>query len=78
MACVWGYTCAGACVCGSMRVWAGCIPEDGLLDEQDVAARLLDLLHQVEDVGPLLPQDPVHLGVVRHHDLVVHLYTDTK
>lgn len=54
------------------------LPEDGLLDEQDVAARLLDLFDQVEDVGTLLAQHTVHLGIVRHHYLVVHLDYDMR
>ena len=39
-------------------------PEDRLLDEEDIAARLLDLLADVEDVLSLFSEDTVHLGVV--------------
>ena len=40
------------------------VPENGLLDEQDVAASLLNLFDQVKDVGTLLAQHAVHLGIV--------------
>ncbi len=40
------------------------IPEDGLLYEQHIAASLLDLLTDVQDVLSLLAQDAIHLGVV--------------
>ena len=46
-----------------------CIPQDGFLDEEDVAACLLDLLHDVEDVGPLFLEDTVHSGVVGYNNL---------
>ena len=49
------------------------VAEDGLLDEHDVAAGLLDRLAQVEDVRPLLAQCPVHLRVVADDHLVLHL-----
>ncbi len=49
------------------------VAQNGLLDEQHVALGLLDLLHHVQQVLPLLLQDFVHLPVVVHNDLVLHL-----
>merc|ERR1719336_715125 len=49
------------------------VSEDGLLDEENVAASLLHLLHNVEDIGALLTKNSIHGGVVRHHHLVVHV-----
>merc|ERR1711963_808693 len=49
------------------------VSEDGLLDEENVAASLLHLLHNVEDIGALLTENSIHGGVVRHHHLVVHV-----
>ena len=49
------------------------VAQDGLLDQQDVAARLLDLLGQLQDVLALLLQDAVHLLVVVHDNLRLHL-----
>ena len=40
------------------------VSEDRLLDEQHVTSGLLDLLHDVQDVLPLLLQHSVHLTVV--------------
>ena len=45
------------------------VTEDGLLDKEDVAARLLDLLHYVEDVRALLAQHAVHGSIVGHNHL---------
>lgn len=50
------------------------VPQDGLLNEQHIAPSLLDLLHQVQDVGSLLTQHSVHLGIIRNNDLIVHLF----
>lgn len=50
------------------------VPEDGLLDEQNITASLFDLFHHVKDVRTLLTQHTIHLSIVRHHDLVVHLH----
>lgn len=50
------------------------VPENGLLDEEDVALGLLDLLDHVQQVGPLLLEDLVHLPVVIDHNLVFHLF----
>merc|ERR1719341_2378236 len=49
------------------------IPENRLLDEQNIAASLLHLLHYVEDVCALLTKHPIHGGVVGHYHLVVHV-----
>lgn len=49
---------------GVAPLLCACIPEDGFLDEQHVAASLLNLFHQVQDVSALLSQHTVHLGVV--------------
>ncbi len=50
------------------------LAQDGLLDQDDRGAGLLDGLADVEDVLPLVPQHAVHLCVVRHDHLVVQLY----
>lgn len=49
------------------------VSEDGFLDQQDVAASLLDLLAQGQEVLTFFLQDLVHLSVVVYYDLVVHL-----
>lgn len=54
--------------------FVGRVAEDRLLDEKDVAARLLDRLAEVEDVDALLLEDLVHLTVVGNDNLVVHLH----
>lgn len=59
------------------RELVGRVAEYRLLDEEDVAARLLDRLAEVEDVEALLLEDLVHLAVVGHDDLVVHLQSGT-
>ena len=45
------------------------VAEDGLLDEENIAAGLLDLLDNVEDVGALLPQHAIHCRVVGYDHL---------
>jgi len=61
-----------ACVCN--RVFKAVdVPKDGFLNEQNVAAGLLDLLDNVEYVLPFVTQHAVHLCVVRHYHLIVHL-----
>mmetsp|Transcript_30154 Transcript_30154/g.88179 ORF Transcript_30154/g.88179 Transcript_30154/m.88179 type:complete len:417 (+) Transcript_30154:3697-4947(+) len=49
------------------------VAEDGLLDENDVGAGLLDLLALAEDVLALVAEDAVHGGVVGNDDVVVHV-----
>ena len=49
------------------------IPQDALLDEDDVGAGLLDLLALAEDVLALVAEDAVHGGVVGNDDVVVHV-----
>ena len=49
------------------------VAEDRLLDEHHVAARLLNLLAEAENVLALLPQDAVHGRVVRYHHVVLHV-----
>lgn len=49
------------------------IPEDTLLDEDDVGATLDDLLDETDDVFLLLLEDLVDLGVVSDHDVAVHI-----
>lgn len=49
------------------------IAEDALLDEEDVAFCLFDLLDHVEEVGALFLEDLVHLTVVVDDDLVLHV-----
>ena len=51
------------------------VPQNRLLDEENVAAGLLHLLGHVENVGSLLTQDSVHRIVVRHDHLIIHLYS---
>lgn len=50
------------------------VAEDGLLDENDVALGLCDLLDHVEKVGSLFLEDLVHLSVIVDDDLVFHLH----
>lgn len=50
------------------------ISENGLLDEEDVAAGLLDAFTKVEEVLSFLFEDLVHLSVIIDNDLVVHLW----
>eukprot|EP00051_Salpingoeca_urceolata_P003627 m.59233 g.59233 ORF g.59233 m.59233 type:complete len:321 (-) comp12960_c0_seq1:985-1947(-) len=49
------------------------ITQNRLLDEQDIATGLFDLLAQVQNVGSLLPQHPVHLSIVTHNNLVLQV-----
>ena len=49
------------------------VAQDGLLDEQDVAAALFDLLADVQQIGAPLLDDFVHLPVIVDDDCVVHL-----
>ena len=44
-----------------------------LLDQKDIAACLLDLLTEVQNISLLLLQNLVDLGVIIHDNLVVHL-----
>ena len=44
-----------------------------LLDQKDIAACLLDLLTEVQNVSLLLLQDLVDLSVIIHDNLIVHL-----
>lgn len=48
-------------------------PENALLNEQDVAAGILDLLAELQQIRSLLLQGTVHLRVVRNDHLVLHL-----
>ena len=50
-----------------------CVPEDGLLYQQDIAAGLLHLLDNVEDILTLIAKHAVHLCVVGYDHLIVHL-----
>ena len=45
------------------------VAKDRLLNEKNVATSLLDLLHDVEDVGPLLLQYSVHGSVIGNDNL---------
>lgn len=47
------------------------IAKNALLDQEDVAARLFDLLHHIYNVLPLFSQNPVHRRVVRDSDIVL-------
>ena len=49
---------------------ADCVPQDRLLDQQDVASGRLDLFANVEDVLPLLTKNSVHLSRIVDHHLV--------
>lgn len=48
------------------------------LDEEDIAASLLDLLADVEEVRLLLFDNLVDLRVVVHHNLIVHLISRAR
>lgn len=52
---------------------ADSVSEDGLLYEKNVAATLLDLFDNVENVGSFFLKYSVHCGVIRNNDVVVHL-----
>ena len=60
------------------RLVAHGLAQDALLDEEDVAARLLDLLAHVHNVVALLLEHAVHLRVVRDNHLVVKLHTEAR
>jgi hypothetical protein len=49
------------------------VSEDALLDQEDVAARLFDLLADIQQVLALFLENLVHLAVVVDNDLVLHL-----
>ena len=49
------------------------VAQDGLLDEQNVAAALFDLLANIQKIGAPLFDDLVHLPVIVDDDGVVHL-----
>ena len=49
------------------------IAQDGLLDEQNVAAALFDLFANIQQIGAPLLDDLVHLPVIVDDNRVVHL-----
>jgi len=49
------------------------VAQDGLLNQEHVAAGFLDLLADAQDVLPLFPQDAIHGRVVGHHHVVLHV-----
>merc|ERR1712013_633270 len=49
------------------------VAKNGLLNENDIATRLLDLLTNVQDVLSLFTKNTVHLRVIGHDHIVLHV-----
>lgn len=52
------------------------VAEDGLLDQKDVAVRLLDLLADIQEVRAAFLDHLVHLPIIVDDDCVVHLLSE--
>ena len=50
------------------------ISKNALLNKENITAAGLDLLDNIEDIGTLLLENTIHLGVVTDNDIVFHLH----
>ena len=53
----------------TLELYCDLLPQNRFLDEQNVAARLLDLFHDVKNILAFLSQYTVHLCIVWYNDL---------
>ena len=49
------------------------LPENGLLNEENITASFLYLFTYLKNVLLLLTKDSIHLRIIRNNDLIFHL-----